>query len=64
MYISSKIVTEGFMKWADALDPERLSDARAGAGEGVVIAAPSIAQVVARPTEQHSPWLVPGAGRL
>jgi hypothetical protein len=38
MYISRQ------MKWADAHQPERLGDARAGAGEGGVIAVPDLAQ--------------------
>jgi len=66
MYISlANSRAKGFMKWADAHQPERLGDARAGAGEGGVIAAADLAQGVTTPAEQpHRPWLVPGAGRL
>ena len=66
MYISLEDSrAKGFMKWADALQPERLGDARIGAGEGGVIAAPDLAQGVTTPAEQrHRPWLVPGAGTL
>ena len=56
---------KGFKKWSDAHQPERLGDARTGAGEGGVIAAPDLAQGVTTPAEQpHRPWLVPGAGTL
>jgi hypothetical protein len=66
MYISLEDSrAKGFKKWADAHQPERLSDARIGAGEGGVIAAPDLAQGVTTPAEQpHRPWLVPGAGTL
>ena len=53
MYISlADSRAKGFMKWADAHQPERLGDARAGAGEGGVIAAPALAQGVTTPAEQ------------
>ncbi len=66
MYISLEDSrANGFRKWADAHQPERLGDARIGAGEGGVIAAPDLAQGVTTPAEQpHRPWLVPGAGTL
>ena len=66
MYISLEDSrAKGFMKWADAHQPERLGDARIGAGEGGVIAAPDLDQEVTAPAEQpHRPWLVPGAGTL
>jgi hypothetical protein len=66
MYISlADSRAKGFKKWSDAHQAERLGDARAGAGEGGVIAAPDLAQGVTTPAEQpHRPWLVPGAGRL
>jgi hypothetical protein len=55
---------KGFKKWSYA-HPETLGDARAGAGEGDVIAAPDLAQGLMTPAEHpHRPWLVPGAGRL
>ena len=51
MYISlADSRAKGFMKWADAHQPERLGDARAGASEGSVIAA--LAQGVTTPAEQ------------
>ena len=43
---------KGFKKWSDAHQPERLGDARAGAGEGDVIAAPDLAQGVTTQAEQ------------
>jgi hypothetical protein len=47
---------KGFKKWADAHQPERLGDARTGAGEGGVIAAPDLDQGVTTPAEQpHRP---------
>ena len=66
MYISLEDSrANGFRKWADAHQPERLGDARTGAGEGGVIAASDLAQGVTTPAEQpHRPWLVPGAGTL
>jgi hypothetical protein len=66
MYISlADSRAKGFKKWSDAHQPERLGDARAGAGEGGVIAAPDLAQGVTKPAEPpHRPWLVPGAGTL
>jgi len=43
MYISlADSRAKGFVKWADTHQPERLGDARAGAGEGGVIAAPDL----------------------
>ena len=35
---------KGFKKWADVHQPEKLGGARAGAGEGGVIAAPFLTQ--------------------
>jgi hypothetical protein len=66
MYISlADSRAKGFMKWADAHQPDRLGDARAGAGEGGVIAAADLAQGVTTLAEHpHRPWLVPAAGRL
>jgi len=66
MYISlADSRAKGFMKWADAHQPERLGDARTGAGEGGVTAPPDLAQLLTTPAEQpHRPWLVPGAGTL
>ena len=66
MYVSlADSRAKGFKKWADVHQPEKLGGARAGAGEGGVIAAPDLAQGVTTPAEQpHRPWLVPGAGRL
>jgi hypothetical protein len=66
MYISLEDSrAKGFKKWADAHQPVRLGDARIGAGEGGVIAAPDLAQGVTTPAEQpHRPWLVLGAGTL
>ena len=57
MYISlADSRVKGFKKWADAHQPERLGDARPGAGEGGVIAAPGLAQGAAAPAEQpHRP---------
>ena len=56
---------KGFKKWADVHQPKKLGGARAGAGEGGVIAARDLAQGLMTPAEQpHRPWLVPGAGRL
>ena len=57
MYISlADSRAKGFVKWADTHQPERLGDARAGAGEGGVIAAPDPAQGVTTPVEQpHRP---------
>jgi len=47
---------KGFKKWSDAHQPERLGDARTGAGEGGVIAAPDLDQGVTTPAEQpHRP---------
>ncbi len=65
MYISLEDSrAKGFMKWCDA-HPESLGEARTVAGEGVVIAAPDLAEAVMTPAEQpHRPWLVPGAGTL
>jgi hypothetical protein len=65
MYISlADSRAKGFMKWADAHQPEKLGGARAGAGEGGVIA-PDLDQGLMTPAEQpHRPWLVPGAGTL
>jgi hypothetical protein len=46
---------KGFKKWS-AHQPERLGDARTGAGEGGVIAAPDLDQGVTTPAEQpHRP---------
>ena len=46
---------KGFMKWADTHQPERLGDARTGAGEGGV-AALDLDQGVTTPAEQpHRP---------
>jgi hypothetical protein len=40
MYVSlADSRANGFVKWADAHQPEKLGDARDGAGEGGVIAA-------------------------
>jgi hypothetical protein len=58
MYISlADSRAKGFVKWADTHQPERLGDARAGAGEGGVIEAPDLAQgVTTTPAEQpHRP---------
>jgi hypothetical protein len=57
MYISlADSRAKGFMKWADAHQPERLGDARARAGEGGVIAAPDLDHGVPTSTEQpHRP---------
>jgi hypothetical protein len=57
MYISLEDSrANGFKKWADAHQPERLGDARTGAGEGGVIAAPDLDQGVTTPAEQpHRP---------
>jgi hypothetical protein len=53
MYVSlADSRAKGFMKWADAHQPERLSDAHTRAGEGGVIAAPDLDQGVPTPTEQ------------
>jgi hypothetical protein len=50
MYISlAASRAKGFMKWSDPHQPERLGDARAGAGEGRIIAAPDLAQGVTTP---------------
>jgi hypothetical protein len=47
---------KGFKKWSDAHQPERLGDARTGANEGGVIAAPDLDQGVTTPAEQpHRP---------
>jgi hypothetical protein len=35
---------KGFVKWADAHEPEKLGDTRAGAGEDHITAAPDIDQ--------------------
>ena len=62
MYVSlADSRAKGFKKWADVHQPEKLGGARAGAGEGGVIAAPDLDQGVTAPAEQpHRPWLVPG----
>ena len=66
MYISlADSRANGFAKWADAHQPEKLADARDGAGEATVIAARALARGATTTAEQpHRPWLVPGAGRL
>jgi hypothetical protein len=66
MYVSlADSRAKGFEKWADVHQPEKLGGARAGAGEGGVIAAPDLAEGVTTPAEQpHRPWLVPAAGTL
>jgi hypothetical protein len=51
----------GFVKWGDACEPEKLGGARSTADEGGTVpvrAAPTSAE------QAHRPWLVPGAGRL
>jgi hypothetical protein len=64
MGISMNSRTSGFRKWSEAHDP-KIAGARAGAGEGGVIAAPDLDQEATTPAEQpHRPWLVPGAGTL
>jgi len=65
MYISlADGRAEGFKKWADIHQLEKLGGARAGASEGGVIAAPDLAQGVTTQAEQpHRPWLVPGRVR-
>ena len=57
MYISlADRRAKGFKKWSDAHEPERLGNARAGAGEGGVIAAPDLDQGMTTPAEQpHRP---------
>jgi hypothetical protein len=66
MYVSlADSRAKGFKKWADVHQPEKLGGARAGVGEGGVIAAPDLDQGVTTPAERpHRPWLVPGAGTL
>jgi hypothetical protein len=66
MYISlADSRGKGFMKWSDAQRPERIGDARAGAGEGSVIAAPDLAQGVTTPPElPHRLRLMPGVATL
>ena len=66
MYISlADSRANGFVRWAGAFQPEKLGDARDGAGEGGAMAARALAQGAPRPAEQpHRPWLVRGAGRL
>ena len=66
MYISlADSRANGFMKWADAYQSEKLGDVRGGAGEGSVIETRALAQAAMMPAEQpHRPWLVPGPGRL
>jgi hypothetical protein len=54
---------KGFMKWSDA-HPERPGEACTVAGEGAVMAAPDIAQVMTPAEQPYRPWLVPGAGTL
>ena len=46
---------KGFKKWSDAHQPERLGDARTGAGEGGVIAAPDLAGVTMSAEQSHRP---------
>jgi hypothetical protein len=57
MYVSlADSRAKGFKKWADVHQPEKLGGARAGAGEGGVIAAPDLDQEVTAPAEQpHRP---------
>jgi len=66
MYVSlADSRANGFVKWAGAFQPEKIGDARHGAGEVDGIAARALAQRATTPVEQpHLPWLVPGAGRL
>jgi hypothetical protein len=66
MYISlADSRANGFKKWADIYQPEKLGGARAGADEASVIAAPDFDHGVTAPAEQpHRPWLEPGAGTL
>jgi len=65
MYISlADSRATGFMKWAEAHQPEP-GDARARAGDGSAVAAPDLAERATTPPEQpHRQWLVPGAGRF
>jgi hypothetical protein len=50
MYVSlADSRAKGFKKWADVHQPEKLGGARAGAGEGGVIAAPDLAQGLMTP---------------
>ena len=45
MYISlADSRANGFVRWADAFQPEKLGDARDGAGEGGAMAARALAQ--------------------
>ena len=66
MYISlSDSRADGFVKWADTYQPEKLGGALERAGEGGVIAARPLAQGATTLAEQpHRPWLVPRAGML
>jgi hypothetical protein len=53
MYISlADSRANGFVKWANAHQPEKLGDARDGAGEGGVIAARVLAQGATTPAGQ------------
>ena len=57
--------TSGFRKWSEAQELKRRGEARAEAGEVVIIPAPGVNQAVMSPGEQpHRPWLVPGAGKI
>lgn len=66
MYISlAGSRAKALRNWSDAQRPERIGDARAGAGEGSVIAAPDLAQGVTTPPElPHRLQLVPGVATL
>ncbi len=66
MYISlADSRTNGFVKWAETYQPEKLGGAPERAGEDGVIPAPPLAQGATTLAEQlHRPWLVPGAGML
>jgi hypothetical protein len=66
MYISlAGSRANGFVKWGDAYQPEKLGDTRDEAGYGGVPAVRALARGPPMPAEQpHRPWLVPGAGRL
>jgi hypothetical protein len=65
MALSINDSTNGFRKWSEAQELKRRGEARAEAGEGVIIPAPGVNQAVVQPGEQpHRPWLVPGAGKI
>ena len=64
MYVSlADSRAKGFKKWADVHQPEKLGGARAGAGEGGVIAAPDLDQGGADTTRTAASSMARARGR-